>query len=334
MSVSQKPADDEDTRPMGSLILFDVDAKAPTAFPYNSTNYANPTLVLPFGGIALVAILLNVLLLIYILIRRLHNNFISSRFIMHLCFTNIVGLTLLLPMFLYTLWTGENLWENNNAMCRIQAFLMCTIWSVINSTTLCIAGVHLLTFARIHYDQLFGLTPKHLCYLAWAVGFAVSLPCITNSDIVLYDPILRHCIWGSSDYSYKFLTYVMILGIIIPSVLSYYAYLKVLKTLYHSPIVFQSIGLYQSRFIVFTFLLGPLYHAPLIFISLYGSYKFQPDSLVPIISMFVAYLPSILSPILYAISLKQIKEEDMQLTARAHKSTNAYTQVHTPGHHL
>lgn len=133
---------------------------------------------------------------------------------------------------------------------------MCTVWSVINSTTLCIAGVHLLTFARIHYDQLFGLSPKHLCYLSWLVGLSVSLPCITNGDIVLYDPILRHCIWGNSDYSYKFLTYVMILGIIIPSGLSYYAYIKILMTLYHSPIVFQSIGLFQSRFIVFTFLLG------------------------------------------------------------------------------
>lgn len=79
---------------------------------------------------------------------------------------------------------------------------------------------------------------------------------------------------------------------------------------------------------------SPFYHAPLIFITLYGSSKFDSDSLVPIISMFAAYLPSILSPILYAISLKQIKEEDMQLTARAHKSTNAYTQVHTPAHHL
>jgi hypothetical protein len=133
---------------------------------------------------------------------------------------------------------------------------MCSVWSVINSTTLCIAGVHLLTFARIHYDQLFGLSPRHLCFLAWAVGFSVSLPCITNNDIVVYDPTLRHCIWGQSDYSYKFLTYVMILGIIIPSALSYYAYIKVLSTLYHSPVVFQSIGLYQSRFIVFTFLLG------------------------------------------------------------------------------
>lgn len=133
---------------------------------------------------------------------------------------------------------------------------MCTIWSVMNSTTLCIAGVHLLTFVRIHYDQLFGLIPKHLCCLAWTVGFAVSLPCITNGDIVVYDPVLRHCIWGNSDYSYKFLTYVMILGIIIPSALSYYAYIKVLSTLYHSPVVFQSIGLYQSRYIVFSFLLG------------------------------------------------------------------------------
>lgn len=134
--------------------------------------------------------------------------------------------------------------------------MLCTILSVVNFTTLSIAGVHLLTFIRIHYDQLFGMPPKHLCYLSWAVGFVVSLPCITNGHIVIYDPSLRHCLWGSSDYSYKFLTYLTILGIIIPSLLSYYAYLKVLKTLYHSPVVFQSLGLYKSRFIVFAFLLG------------------------------------------------------------------------------
>lgn len=50
--------------------------------------------------------------------------------------------------------------------------------------------------------------------------------------------------------------------------------------------------------------------------------------------MFAAYLPSIIYPVLYSIALKQIKEEDMLLTARAHKATNAYTQVITPGHHL
>lgn len=72
---------------------------------------------------------------------------------------------------------------------------------------------------------------------------------------------------------------------------------------------------------------------PLIYISLSGSRKFEPDSIIPIIGMFAAYLPSIIYPILYAVALKQIKEEDLLISARAHKGTNAYTQV-TPGHHL
>lgn len=138
----------------------------------------------------------------------------------------------------------------------LQTFFMCSQWTVVHFMTLCIAGVHLLTFARIHYAQLFGLPPAYLCGLAWIVAFAISLPCITNSHIVIYDVVLRHCIWGNTDYSYKFLTYLLILCVGIPALFSYYAYIKVLKILYHSPIVFQSIGLYKSRFLVYAFLLG------------------------------------------------------------------------------
>lgn len=121
---------------------------------------------------------------------------------------------------------------------------------------LCIAGVHVLTFARIHYDQLFGLPPLKLCTLAWIVSFFLALPCITNGHIVNYDPILRTCIWGKNDASYKFLAYYIILGVVIPMIFVYYAYLRVLAILYHSPIVFQSIGLYKSRFLVYGFLFG------------------------------------------------------------------------------
>lgn len=62
--------------------------------------------------------------------------------------------------------------------------------------------------------------------------------------------------WGSTDYSYKFLAYLLILCVLLPSALSYYCYIKMLKILYHSPLVFQSIGLYKSRFLVYAFLLG------------------------------------------------------------------------------
>lgn len=97
---------------------------------------------------------------------------------------------------------------------------------------------------------------SYLCGLAWIVAFAIALPSLTNSHIAIYDPMLRHCVWGSTDYSYKFLAYMLILCVLLPSILSYFCYIKVLKILYHSPIVFQSIGLYKSRFLVYTFLLG------------------------------------------------------------------------------
>lgn len=106
------------------LIMFGVDANAPTAFPYNSTHYANPLLVLPFGFLALTGIASNISLFLYIFMYRLYTKFISSQFIMHLCGTNLFGLILLLPMFLYSLWTGRNLWENSDMMCRIQVSLL------------------------------------------------------------------------------------------------------------------------------------------------------------------------------------------------------------------
>jgi hypothetical protein len=102
---------------------------------------------------------------------------------------------------------------------------------------------------------MFGLPPVYLCLLSWIVAFAIALPCITNGHIVVYDPVLRHCVWGTTDYSYKFLTYLLILCVILPSMLYFYAYFKMLKILYHSPVVFQAIGLYKIRFLVYAFLL-------------------------------------------------------------------------------
>ncbi|CAD5208942.1 unnamed protein product [Bursaphelenchus xylophilus] len=311
-----------------------MDGRPPVAYPYNATDFAVPSLVPWLGGVALLAVISNAILLTFLLYRRLYQHFISSQFIIHLCLTNIIGITVLFPQYLHNLWTGENLWLNNNALCRVQAFFICSIWSVVNFATVSIAGVHLLTFNRIHYDQLFGMNPNHLCYLSWLVGFAVSLPCITNGNIVVYNPALRHCIWGISDYSYKFLTYVIILGVIIPALLSYYSYLKILKTLYHSPIVFQSLGLYKSRFIIYTFFLSPFYQAPLIYITLTGHETlYGPQDIFPIVSSILAYCPMVLTPLIYSLSMVLIKEEDMVITARAHKSTNAYTQV-APGHRL
>ncbi|KAI1712754.1 hypothetical protein DdX_09379 [Ditylenchus destructor] len=326
-------ADDIETNSQ-DLSFFKIGGIAPTAFPYNSTAYANPTIVLPLAGITMVAFVANAALAGYIFFHKLYHNFISSHFIAHLCLTNMFGLGILVPMFLTNLWLGTNFWANTNLVCRLQTFLMCSEWTVIYFMTLCIAGVHLLTFARIHYNQMFCLLPTHLCILSWIVAFAISLPCVTNSHIVLYDPALRHCVWGSTDYSYKYLTYLLILCVFLPSMLFYYAYIKVLKILYHSPIVFQSIGLYKSRFLVYAFLLGPLFQVPFFFVTMSGTWRFEPNSLTPILSMFLAYAPSLMSPVLYGLSLVQMKEEDMALTARAQKNINSYHQVHTPGQNL
>jgi len=154
-----------------------------------------------------VAFIANGTLACYIFVHRLYKNFISSHFIAHLSLTNMFGLGVLIPMFLVNLYHGNNVLADNNMVCRLvvreagaflsllscmfQTFLMCSEWAVIHFMTLCIAGVHLLTFARIHYNQMFGLPPSHLCILAWIVAFGISLPCLTNSHIVIYDPALR-----------------------------------------------------------------------------------------------------------------------------------------------
>lgn len=72
-----------------------------------------------------------------------------------------------------------------------QTLLTCSIWTVMHLMALCIAGVHLLTFARIHYEQLFGLPPNMLCALSWVISLALALPSITNGHIVIYDPSFR-----------------------------------------------------------------------------------------------------------------------------------------------
>lgn len=297
------------------------------AFPYNATEYAYPSITIPLTLITLVSILLNIMLAGYILVRKLYRNFISSHFIVHLCFTSLIGLCFLMPLFLINLWSGENIWADNNLACRVQTFLMSSQWTVVHFMILCISGAHLLTFARIHYNQLFGLPPAYLCVLSWIVAWSICAPCITNGHIVVYDPILRHCVWGSTDYSYKFLTYILLLCVILPSLFSFYAYLKILKILYHSPLVFQSIGLYKSRFLVYAFLVGPLYQIPFYLITMSGTWRFGPDSVIPILSMFFGYAPSLVAPILYGLSLVQMKEEDIALTARAQKTImNTYHQ--------
>ncbi|TKR92651.1 hypothetical protein L596_007265 [Steinernema carpocapsae] len=293
-----------------------------------------PLLAVLFLVLSLIALVANVVLLVYIIFHKLYKNFISSHFIAHLCITNMVALFVLVPLLLYNTWTGTNIWNDNHLLCRAQALLTCAVWTVMQFMMLCIAGVHLLTFARIHYEQLFGLSPNMLCILSWVIAFALALPCMTNGHIVVYDRRLHHCIWGLSDSGLKFLTYLVILGVIFPSALSYYAYIRVLGILYHSPIVFQSIGLYKSRFLVYAFLLSPFYQLPFFVITFTGTYRHEITSWLPVSFMMVAYTTLLISPVLYGASLFLMKEEDQALTARAHKSTNSYQAAHLPGQHL
>lgn len=104
-----------------ALFFFDTDAPAPTAFAYNASAYENRVVVLPLAGITFAAIIANAALFAYIIYHRLYHNFISSHFIAHMCITNIFSLSVLVPLFLLNVWHGKNfLWENNNAMCRVQ----------------------------------------------------------------------------------------------------------------------------------------------------------------------------------------------------------------------
>ncbi|RCN38799.1 7 transmembrane receptor [Ancylostoma caninum] len=290
----------------------------------------SPPLAIIFGCFTIIGIVGNLALLLYILIHKLYQNFISSHFIAHLCITNLVALLVLLPVFLYTIWTGVNIFQDSNFMCRLQALLTCTVWTVMALMALCIAGVHLLTFARIHYDQLFGLRPGILCMLSWVISLVLALPSATNGHIVIYDASLRHCVWGHSDSGLKFLTYLLILGVLIPAAFSSYAYIRVLGILYHSPIVFQSLGLYKSRFLVYAFLFSPMYQVPFYALTMMHAnhaWRIHTEAFWPAICMFVAFTQCLVSPALYGASLFMMKEEDMALTARTHKGATGYQHV-------
>ena len=73
----------------------------------------------------------------------------------------------------------------------------------------------------------------------------------------------------------------------------------------------------------------PLFQVPFYVITMSGTWRFGPDSAIPVLAMFLGYAPSAISPLLYGLSLAQMKEEDMALTARAHKSVmGAQAQQH------
>lgn len=104
------------------LLFLKSNVPSPNAYSFNSTEYAFPGMVFPLAGITAIAFVANCALVAYILWRRLYRNFVSSQFIVHLCLTNMGGLCVLVPLFLLNLWSGANIWANNNLMCRIQVF--------------------------------------------------------------------------------------------------------------------------------------------------------------------------------------------------------------------
>ncbi|CAI4227557.1 unnamed protein product [Auanema sp. JU1783] len=247
----------------------------------------------------------------------------------------MLTLLFLLPIFIYTVFTGQNVFEESQLLCRVQVLFTCTVWTVMTLMGLCIAGVHLLTFARIHYEQLFGLAPGVLCGLSWLISLCLATPAITNGHIVTYDANLRHCIWSHSDSGLKFLTYLLFLGVFLPALFASYAYIRVLGILYHSPIVFQSLGLYKSRFLVYAFLLSPVYQVPFYLMTLIDErdpWRNNLNETWPAICTFLAFSQCFLSPALYGASLFMMKEEDMALTARTHKNNPQYQ--HVPTHSL
>ncbi|CAI5439168.1 unnamed protein product [Caenorhabditis angaria] len=291
----------------------------------------HPPLAISFAFFSLLGIIGNIVLIIYITTQKLYQNFYSSHFIAHLCITNLVGLLVLVPILMYNVYTGENLFMSSHLLCKIQTALTVTVWTVMAMMNLCIAGVHLLTFARIHYEQLFGLSPTKLCILSWIISFFLALPSITNGSVVVYGPTVRTCVFSHKDSGLKFLVYALIFGVSIPAIFSSYAYFRILQILFHSPIVFQSLGLYKSRFLVYAFLLCPLYTVPFYILTI-----FPPDSEVrkddksmwQIFCTYCAFFPCIIAPAIYGASLFIIKEEDMSLTTRTHKAPpGAYHHV-------
>ena len=189
------------------------------------------------------------------------------------------------------------------------------MWSVSYYMSTCIAGVHMLTFVRIHYDQLFGLHPSVFCLLSWTIGFALGLPCLTNGSIVDYDKKLHYCLWMSSHSGLKFLAYLILLGILLPVTLTTYAYVRILAIFYKNPVVFETLGIFKTRYIIFGIILTPLLQLPFFIIRFV-----EPAVDLAMMSMSFAFLTPLVHGVLYGLSMFMMQEDDMALTTRSHKA--------------
>lgn len=256
----------------------------------------------------------------YILQKRMYRNYVSSHFIGHLMVANLVGCAYLLPVFIQNIRTGEDMFGLEDILCRIHVFILCAQWTVVHFMIACIAGVHLLTFARIHYDQLFGLSPKMICSLSWLVGAALGLPCLTNTSITEYDFYFHYCLFGETQTTYKFLAYLVLLGVLLPIGLTFYAYMRVLAIFYHSPVVFEALGIFRSRYLIFTILLHCMIQFPFYVYYLIPDWHIEDRVLTPLILLFLAHSLSLNSCWIYGASLILMKEDDIALTHRTHKA--------------
>ncbi|VDO87043.1 unnamed protein product, partial [Soboliphyme baturini] len=276
-------------------------------------------LTIVFGTITFAAFFSNVSLVVYIVVRRLFKNFVSSHFIANHAIISMLACVYLIPIFISNVNTASNILGNDGynqstALCRFHAFITCTVWSATYYMTTCIAGVHLLTFARIHYEQMFGLRPSIICVLSWIIGAALGLPCLTNESIVAYDQKYHYCLWNHNQNGCKFLAYFLSLGILLPSGLTIYSYTRVLLIFYHAPIVFETLGLFRSRYIIFFILLNQFFQWPF-FVS---RFLYQPGMFGGVLIMFLTYLPNLSLGLAYGVSLFLMKEDDIALTTRSH----------------
>lgn len=275
---------------------------------------------------------LNLLLLGYIVYKRLYRSYVSSHFIAHLTLVNLVISAYLTPIFILNFSNGDNiLGENWQFACRFHAFVLVTVWTVTQFMIACIAGVHLLTYARIHYEQLFGLSPSIICAISWVIGAALGLPCITNNNLVRYNSDMFTCMWPLSEkIGYHFLAYMVLLGVFLPICLTVFGYLRVLAIFYHSPIVFEALGIFRSRYLIFALMANPLNQVPFYVLSLLEPRSVAHSAIVYPLVAFLANSLFLTNCLLYGSSLFLMKEDDMALTHKAQKHTYVAPGIQAP----
>jgi len=278
-----------------------------------------------FASVTGVAMLSHFALLGYIIWTQLYRNFISCHFIAHRTVTSIVVCGYLLPIFIYNFHENDNLFHKishlprHDMLDRFYAFSLSTVWIVTHFMTASIAGVHLLTFARIHYDQLFGISPSIICLFSWVVGASISLPCLTNHSIVSYSDHFYQSFWNNGNTGIHLVVYVTLLGYILPLGLTVFAYGKVLIIFYECPLVFQALGVFRARYLMVLLMVIPLSQAPLYIISLMDpTHVAHYEVAFPVVA-FVAHLTSLSNSVIYGLSIYMMKEDDMALVARAQK---------------